>query len=251
MRLKPFLVVFALSLIAIASGMWYGADWSTPAQATNYQPFTATVVEMQHEGEKFDTTQILYARKADGSSARIVYLEDPNGQPKQYKEIIDAPNSSYVVVDGLTRSTTTYNDEWNWISDSCTNEELGGVDGGTVRGYRTIKLLDLITLPGGPTIKIESYEAPALGCFVLLQKQYASMNAAPFELFQSREVTSITTGEPNGTLFVLPKSGYVERKPTDVFREFGHLYPHRKKSEAGLLNLRNQDESYALSGVVK
>lgn len=251
MRLKPFLGVFALSLIAIASGMWYGADWSTPAQATNYQPFTATVVEMQHEGEEFHTTQILYARKADGSSARIVYLEDPNGQPKEYKEIIDAPNSRHVVVDGLTRSTTTYNDEWNWISDSCTDSELGGVDGGTIRGYKTIKLLDLMTLPAGPTIRIESYEAPALGCFVLRQKQYASLNGGPFELVQSREVTNITTGDPNGMLFAIPKSGYVERKPTEVFREFGRLYPHRGMSEAGLQNLRRLDDNHALSGVVK
>lgn len=238
MRLKPFTIVFAFSLIAVAAGLWFGS--TKPVQATNYQPFTATLVDINFEDgtDQFETNQIVYARKSDGSSAEIIYMNDPNGRSVKMINLVDVPRSRQVTADGLTQSTTTYNHSWNFISDQCTEDPGSASD--TLHGFKTVRMLDLLTIPGGMTIRAEVDEAPALGCYALRKKVYISEDSASFTLAQSTEVTALTLGEPNSDLFVLP-AGYVERKPTDVYREFGRRFPDHAKSEAELNNLRHLD----------
>ena len=243
MRLQQFTLVFTLSAIAVMAGLWFGAG--EPVQATNYQAFTATSVDVKFQGNnQISTTQIVHGRKADGSWAEVIYLNDPNGQPVQMMNLVDAPRSRQVFADGLTQSTTTYRHDWNWIPDLCTTNP--GPPGETLHVFRTIRMLDLLDM-GGTTIKTEIDQAPDLGCYPLLQKVYVSEDGISFRLVQSTEVTAITLGDPDSSMFVLP-TGYTERKPTEVIEEFGRRYPSRAKSASAINSLRHLDRIHESSG---
>ena len=236
MRRRRYALIFVLSMMAITAGRWPGKS-----QPVTYQPFTATAVDVFFTGpnsEYFQTVQKFYARKADGSSVKVVYVDGPDGQQAQMKELLDVAGSRLVAVDGLTESTTTDSAEGYILGRRQMAVECmqrGEPTDTTIHGYYTVKVVDELTTPGGGGFKFESYHAPALDCFALREKAYRTLadEPGPLTLFQVTEVTTLVKGEPDQSLFVLPE-GYVERNPSEVLQEFKRRYRDYFQSEVSL-----------------
>ena len=226
-------------MMAITAGRWPGK--SQPVEPVTYQPFTSTIVEVLFTGpnsEYFQTVQKFYARKADGSSVQVVYVDGPDGQQAQMKELLDVAGSRLVAVDGLTESTTTSSAEGYILGRRQMAVECwqsGKPTDTTIHGYYTVKVVDEFSTPGGGGFKIETYHAPALDCFVLRKKAYRTLadGPGPLVLFQASEVTTLVVGEPDQSLLVLPE-GYVERNPSEVLQEFKRRYRDYFQSEVSL-----------------
>jgi hypothetical protein len=73
---------------------------------------------------------------------------------------------------------------------------------------------------------VESWQAPALGCFALRELFYMGKPGEPFQLVNLREAKAISLGEPERVTFAIPGS-YFERAPLDVISEFGRRYPDK------------------------
>ena len=242
MRRRRHALLFVLSILALVAGRWPGK--SQAVEAVTCQPFTATIVDVLFSGPNSEYSQIVqkfYARKADGSSVHVTYLDGPDGQQVRMKELRDADGSSRVVVDGFTEGITAPGAGGYYLGSREMSVECmqrGKPADIKIHGYKTVKMVDELTVPGGGSFRAERYEAPALDCFALRAKAYRTLGegSGPLTLFQVTEVTTLIEGEPDQSLFVLPE-GHVESKPPDVLREYGRRYPDHGQSEEPLQRL--------------
>ena len=242
MRRRRYALIFVLSFLALVAGQWPGK--SQPVEAITYQPFTATIVDVLFTGPNSEYSQIVqkfYARKADGSSLHVTYFDGPDGQQVRMKELRAADGTSRVVVDGSPEGITApgaggYYLESREMSVECM--QRGQPTDIKIHGYKTVRMVDGITVPGGGSFRAERYEAPALDCFALRAKAYRTLGegSGPLTLFQVTEVTTLIEGEPDQSLFVLPEE-HVESKPSGVLREYGRRYPDHAQSEEPLQSL--------------
>ena len=251
MRRRRYALIFVLSIMAITAGQWFG---KSQLVTYTYQPFTAITVDVFFTGpdsEYLKTVQKYYGRKADGSSLHVVFFDGPDGQQKQRMELLDVAGSRRVIADGLTESITTYGaeDDIRARRQKATEcAQNGEPTDTTIHGYNTVKMVQEFTTPGGRGLHIREVSCSSTRLFRPQGKTYRTLEdgPGPLVLFQASEVTTLVVGEPDQSLFVLP-DGYVERKPTDVLREFGRRYPDHAPSEESLQNLTPLDESHTNS----
>jgi len=91
-------------------------------------------------------------------------------------------------------------------------------------GYRTLKSTSkIITQPNGESFYDERWVAPDLDCLALKATHYRSKSGEPFATATVTEVTSITLGEPDPSLFEGPTTGYTEKSPSQVLTEMQEL----------------------------
>ena len=219
-------------LAALAAIPAWGAD-------TDWTPFTATRVsrvELKGAGHASTFVETVAAR-SDGSWAE--WRQRIDGKPANLRMVADLETGTWTVIDGKTKSITTY-ERPRWSLERTLDYRRGGCDkplrGKIIEpwhkvpektaGYEVEKAVLESELPPGSSFgkktRIELWRAPALSCAEL---RVVHSNIGPngeVLLTDRRELTAITPGEPDPAFFEIPE-GYTERSPGEVFAEAARI----------------------------
>ncbi len=198
--------------------------------------YTAKTVEKRFSpaGAETDTEFITEAVKSDGSQVKIVRKIAATKQWVDAKTILDVKARQRVELEPLTQSRTTsplstrYAQYLSAKPQSCGESAIS--EKTRIHGLEVLKVQNDYTLPSGEIDRVERWVAPVLDCFPLRERFSKGPKAGPFTLKMTRDVTSITRGEPNPSLF-LPASQFKERSASEVAEEFKRKYP--KLAEEG------------------
>ncbi len=208
------------------------------AAGTDFVPFTATRVQ---EFEDNTGNHLIYvasvAFRSDGSW--VEWRQRVNRKPVDLRAVVDVQAGKRTVIDGKTKSITTYELSERQVKGMLESRR-GGCDKplrGTViepwhkvaekiSGFEVEKAVVEAKLPPGLGIgeknRIEIWRAPALGCAELRVITSTIDPKGNVVMRTRRQMTAITPGEPVSALFRIP-TDYVERSPGEVFAEAARL----------------------------
>ncbi len=224
--------------LAVAAGLASACALPALAAGTGLVPFTATRVQ---EFEDTTGNHLVYvasvAFRSDGSW--VEWRRRVNRKPVDLRAVVDVQAGKRTVIDGKTKSITTYELSEQQVKGMLESRR-GGCDKplrGTVvepwhkvpekiSGFEVEKAVIDAKLPPGLGIgeknRVEIWRAPALGCAELRVVTSTIDPDGNVVMKTRREMTAITPGEPASVLFRIP-TGYVERSPGEVFAEAARL----------------------------
>jgi hypothetical protein len=199
-------------------------------------PFSAVklVRVLTPSGVLQEQDTVIIAVKSDGSYARKSVKILPN-KLQGSKEIItreirDPSTQQQIALDVLTNSKQTFPINGPYLQsmtqpvDPTCAANLPrdtSIDRSpqpaTVLGYAVVKLTTVAT-QGMMEITVERWIAPALNCEDLKSVATGIVTSKGLKAVTTVETLSITPGEPNSTLFDVPKDA-VERTPTEMLLE--------------------------------
>ncbi len=209
------------------------------AAETDWTPFTATRVsriELKDAGRASTFVETVAAR-SDGSWAE--WRQRIDGKPANLRLVADLKAGTWTVIDGKTKSITTY-ERPRWSLERTLGYRRGGCEkplrgkviepwhkvSEKIAGYEVEKAVVELELqdgsPFGEKMRLELWRAPALSCAELRVVQSNIGPSGEVLLTDRRELTAITPGEPDPAFFEIP-SGYTERSPGEVFAEAARL----------------------------
>jgi hypothetical protein len=206
--------------------------FSVYSQTASTTAFKASVVERNYRGvDRQDAVvrEYQHAVRSDGSEADVFRSIAPDGRPALMRIVVDPNQLRRIVADGLTESTTTthlsqeYAESFKTKPSSCGAEPQA--ERRTYLGYETLRISRSVKSGSASTIVVEQWLAPALNCYPLRETYLRPAEGRDPIVVTEREVTSVTPGEPDSSLFDIP-SAYKERAPTAVFAEFARRYPN-------------------------
>ncbi len=203
------------------------------APGTDLVPFTATRVQ---KFEDNTGNHLIYvasvAFRSDGSW--VEWRQRVNGKPVDLRAVIDVEAGKRTVIDGKTKSITTYE-----LSERQMKRMLDSRRGGCdkplrgsviepwhkvpekISGFEVEKAVVEAKLPPGLGIgeknRIEIWRAPELGCAELRVITTMIDSGGNVVMRIRREMTAITPGEPASTYFQIP-ADYTERSPAEIFK---------------------------------
>ena len=192
------------------------------------------------DGSRVGRESGVEAHRSDGSQAielqRHVYIPGRPAESHENRTIFDLPARRRVMIDPFTESMSTMalSDElvqhFSTRHDCLSTTEHQSIEMspqvGTILGYRVVKKITTPPTPiDGRVMRFEGWVATELDCYQLRSTilDVTDLNA-PVTRTQF-EVVEIIPGEPDSSIFEIP-SGFTERSPEDVEREFA-----RRKGE--------------------
>lgn len=163
--------------------------------------------------------------KSDGSYAKVRRRMTPDGRAYTVRMVADTRRRVTFSTDDLTRSVTTAPFEDAQRSQkpvSCVADSPEQVS--QILDFRVLKSTSKTTSqPDGESFYHERWIAPDLNCLALKAIHYRSKGAGKFAVATLTEVTSITLGEPEPSLFEQPAPEYAEKPPSQVLTEMQAL----------------------------
>ena len=192
--------------------------------------FTAQQTETFYvypRGDVGKTEQSTYFARADGSESTLRSRIAPDGRPIDQRVIFDLRGKNRVVVDGLTSSITTTHladplvQRMQNKPGPCSSQP--NPEGSKILGYEVVKVHEEMALPNGEKSFSDTWFAPALDCYPLKNILGRSPAGKGSIVTNVRQVTSVISGDPGEDGFVIP-SGYLERKPSEIFAEYSQKY---------------------------
>lgn len=85
-------------------------------------------------------------------------------------------------------------------------------------GFQVFKSSTSLPSAEGELNAVESWVAPALNCFPLLETHYLARAGGTPKLTSKREITAVVVGDPDPSFFVIP-SGNAEVAPSQLYEE--------------------------------
>lgn len=183
-----------------------------------FVPFTAQVTGTYYQhptGEVVKVVESVSARRADGSRADM-WLDG------RQRIVLGIHQKQRVSIDPLTESITTYPlsdrsvTSFTHVVPGCTED--ANAEHTSLLGYDVVKSVDTKGV-----YRVENWLAPKLDCLALKSTVLLEVNGSmlPFTVVEAH---SIAVGDPDQTLFEIPKS-FVERAPSQVLAEHDRRYP--------------------------
>ncbi len=230
---------------------------AAPALATGSErvPFTATrIQEFQNSAGNRAIYVASVAFRSDGSW--VEWRQRVNGKPVDLRAVVDVQAGKRTVIDGKTKSITTYDLPERRLRGMLENRR-GTCDkplrGSVIEpwhkvpekisGFEVEKAVVEAKLPPGLEIgekkRVEIWRAPALGCAELRVVTSTIDSDGKVVVTTRREFTAITPGEPASSYFKIP-SGYTERSPGEVFAEAARLEGRECQECAGARSLLDE-----------
>jgi len=197
-------------------------------------PLTALMTEENYPPGWARADYVGYAVRAvrsDGSEVTVLRKEAPDGRPVDMKVILDIPSRRRVSVDPSTQSMSSFPLPERHVATYLSKPvmdcmEKPGAEHTTLLGYDALKTRE----PGGPPESqdlIETWMAPALGCFPLREEYtYPAATLGGGALRVVKQAVFVIPGEPSASLYEIP-STYTERSPGEVNAEFERRFPGR------------------------
>lgn len=175
---------------------------------------------------------VVQAVRSDGSSVQLSEIAAPNGNIVQQKAIVDLAQQQRVVVEGITKSISTF----PFNADTVTGIRKGyaaclldtSAERGTYAGYQVVKQIrerpscENCEEAKKAALRSESWRAPALGCVEIRRITTMTQKGKTPMIVTDVAVEEILPGEPAASLFDIP-AGYVERRPSEVAQELDRL----------------------------
>jgi hypothetical protein len=198
--------------------------------------YTAKTVEKRFSpsGVETETEFITDVVKSDGSQVKITRKIADTKQWVDVKTIIDLKSRQRIELEPLTESKTTsalsarYAQYLQTKPKACADGS--SLERSQVQGQEAIRVQNDYNLPSGEVDRVERWLAPALDCFPLREKISRGPKSGPFTLKMTRDVTALTLGDPDPSLFQV-KPNFKERSASEVAAEFKRKYP--KLAEEG------------------
>lgn len=228
------LILFAAATLAVA----VISDIVTRARIVNAQSNAFIIRYVEKSGDW--TRDSFYSRRSDGSSVESRVTTGPDGKQYEQRTVIDTARRARVVIDGMTESITTYPlsqarvESYKKRALNCVPEESSPSES-TLLGYRILRRSQ--TLPAERYQRVETWLAPDVGC-VILRSETFGHDGEGHEVLASKEAASITRGDPDPTLFVIPN--WQERSPSEVFAAYDAKFGTEAPAAAG----RGLDAAY-------
>jgi hypothetical protein len=204
----------------------------TRARIVRAQSSTFIIKYVEKSGDW--TRDSFYSRRSDGSSVESRVTTGPDGKQYEQRTVMDTVRRARVVIDGMTESTTTYPlsqarvESYKKPALNCVPEEASPFES-TLLGYRIVRRS--LTLPAERYQRVETWLAPDLGCVILRSETFGHDSQGHEVSLASKEATSITSGDPDPTLFVIPN--WQERSPSEVFAAYGAKFGTEAPAAAG------------------
>jgi hypothetical protein len=222
-----FVVLSSGILMYFPSGNAFGEDRAS---------YTVKTVEKRYSssGVEIETQFITDAVRNDGSQVKIIRKIADTKQWVNVKTIIDLKSRQRIELEPLTESKTSSSLSARYVQylqakpKACS--EGSSQEKSVVQGQEVIRMQNDYNLPSGEVDRVERWLAPALDCFPLREKFSKGPKNGPFKLKMTRDVTELTLGEPNASLFQV-NPDFKERSASEVAAEFKRKYP--KLAEEG------------------
>lgn len=153
---------------------------------------------------------------SNGSSALVRLTK--NDTPDETRIVLDTSKALWTTIDPKGESITTYRSSpaeirgRSMVVPGCNSLPAAG----TLLGYPVV-LWHLQKTAGPREINEERWLAPSLGCFTMKRSYTVSIQGGP-PARTTDEVTSLTVGHPDASLFAIP-ANYVERSPSEAMSE--------------------------------
>ena len=209
-------IIFQMSVIVVRSF----PQTSSPANPAPPPAFTATRADKYYRsdrtlGAKIDTT---YATRGDGAFA-LLTTHQREGQTVTTKAIVDlnAQTGKNVRDDRATVTVSQIHPETARQMRAAWTQCASGqyADKDTIVGFDVVRIrkdFPRAVTPSGDTryMSFDEWQAPALGCYALrkVDTWYTNGVAGPKSVF---EVTSVTMGQPDPSLFEVPPGYTIEQ----------------------------------------
>jgi len=183
-------------------------------------PFTAQTTEAEYDNDGIQKSIELRTTAVKASGVQVETLDTLDGRHVWNSTILDLNKAVRISLDPATESATTYpmNSKEivtaRQILNSCADSP--GAEHRSLWGHMTFKNID-DRQAGTSSFHTESWLAPDLNCFPLEVTMVFFRSGVRIGK-KSKQVTSLTVGEPAASLFVVPP-GFVERTPSEVFAE--------------------------------
>ncbi len=239
-------LMFLLNAAVIAVLCYFGARQLRP-QATKLRSHTAFTVRMHSTARTASSTSVLtrdylHAYRKDGSTvtANIVLLPD-NSWSVLIRTVHDVAALQTATIDHENHAKSTeriaafaYRFAQTPRPSSCVAVQNARQMGtGSIAGFDVIKFLTEDT-----RVRAEHWQAVALDCFPLYNRyEFKDQSGAVKETTEETSI-SVTTGEPDPELFVVP-ADYDEVPPSELLRRRGQQVFGQKFTK--------RDEVYARS----
>jgi hypothetical protein len=234
MRRKRLVIAAAATFAAVViSGI------VTRTRIVKAQSSAFTIKYVEKSGDW--TRDSFYTRRSDGSNVESRVATAPDGKEYEQRTVIDTVSRVKVAIDGLTESITTYPlsqarvESYKKPASNCVSEEPSPSES-TLLGYRIVRRS--LTLPAERYQRVETWLASDLGCVILRSETFGHDSQGHEVSLASKEATSITRGDPDPTLFVIPN--WQERSPSEVFAAYGAKFGTEAPAAAG----RGLDAAY-------
>jgi hypothetical protein len=223
MRRVAILGIVALGCVGLA--VVYTTRQVAATGSGIVKPFTATVneVKFNSNGVASHKETYLVGFRADGSNMTDYHRTLSTGQATEVKMVEDVKSGRRVAVDYATESTSTYPLPSNYSAVIAKQASACGAAAGSseplILGYHVVLVHDAHTYGNGASNMRDHWEAPELNCFALRSVEFATKRPGENAPHNEAEVTNITLGEPDPTLFSIPQN-FVERSPSERHAEF-------------------------------
>jgi hypothetical protein len=218
-RSKPVNLTLAIviTIAAVAAGALSGRIWSTGKVYAQSVPvaLTAEIRTRSYDGAGVERHSAIetYARRSDGS--HILLRRIVNEQELGVRIVTDASRRMRVTVDPQTGSTISYSlsqDEaaaLRALPATCEEGPEMQLDSRPQERILGHEVVHLVGKTRGSEHSLQKWVAPGLNCLTLRSETLTG------GFRNVREVTSITLGEPDSNLFLIPEH-YTERPPSQV-----------------------------------
>ncbi len=166
-------------------------------------------------------TDIVYARRSDGSYMRSFSTTAPNGESGRAVEISDLRRRQFSFLEPFTKSVATYHLTDSAIDKRRAEQNECEEPAGDMKGSKAVMLghdvRGMVRRTDAETT--ERWVAPDLGCFALRASITFPQGARNEE-----RVLALMEQEPPPELFQIP-SDYTERSPAEIEVLYGARYP--------------------------
>ncbi len=231
MKNRRFGLPVLLCLVAAAAGLLISYRAGSQSEGgVVMRPFTAQIIEKHFPPNgnlgplPGAIDYITVARKTNGSQARFLPIQGPDGSYGQLRGIFDVAGKR-VSLEPFTESITTYQIPSAHVAHAITASESCPPDAESPTtersqrlGYEVVRVIETHSSTRG----IETngrWLAPALGCFPL-----AESLTSPSGSRNETQVVSIMEGEPPDSWFTIPRA-YTERSPSQVASAYSARFP--------------------------
>ena len=186
-------------------------------------PFTAQTTEIEYDNDGIQKSIELRTTAVNASGVQVDTLDTLDGRNVGNSIILDLNKGVRTSLDPATESTTTYPMNSKAVAvarqilNSCVDSPRA--EHRSLWGHVTFKKID-DRQAGTSSFHTESWLAPDLNCFPLESTVVVFRSGVRMGQ-KSKQVTSLTAGEPAASLFVVPP-GFIERTPSEVLAELAY-----------------------------
>ncbi len=210
-----------VALIPSAVTWLASAAASDPKPLTiHYVETTVTLVKGTPAQQPLTTTDKYFARRGDGSTVESRTFIGPDDKEYAQRIVQLTAKGTRVSIEGATESLVTYRLGGPTIaamknpSSQCDSDSPRVTD--TMLGYTVVRF----TLHGNG--RTETWGVPDLGCVIFRQSLFRATPHGVEHHPSTREPVSVTLGDPDPALFVLPD--WPERSPSELILEMSKKF---------------------------